>query len=203
MRPNSLDGWGDADDADDADALDALDALDFGTPALEADIGLDALPDYGSDTDENDGVGIDGIDDYVNPEVAHTDDVADDFGLDAENDANDEHEVQTHLVQAVNPPGTVAVTAYLNGSVSQIHLDPRVTTLTEGQLADEIRFVAAVAAAKATAVVHAGVVDMMVEQGVDPKEARNFVATNMPFATPQQASDAELALIARHSSEEH
>lgn len=44
---------------------------------------------------------------------------------------------------------------------------------------------------------------MMVEQGVDPKEARNFVATNMPFATPQQTSDAELALIARHSSEEH
>lgn len=86
---------------------------------------------------------------------------------------------------------------------AQIHLGPRVTTLTEGQLADEIRFVAAVAAAKATAVVHAGVVDMMVEQGVDPKEARNFVATNMPFATPQQASDAELALIARHSSEEH
>ncbi|OMC37976.1 hypothetical protein A5740_03890 [Mycobacterium sp. GA-1841] len=130
------------------------------------------------------------------------DDGHDDFGV-ADTDDGVEDGEQTSVVQAVNPPGTVAVTAYLNGSVAQVDLDPKVTTLTEAQLADEIRFVAGVAAKKATAVVHVGVVNMMVEQGVGLQEARNFVETNMPFATPEQAGEAELALVARHSEQHH
>ncbi|MDT0454107.1 hypothetical protein, partial [Streptomyces hesseae] len=73
----------------------------------------------------------------------------------------------------------------------------------EAQLADEIRVVAGVAAKRATAVVHIGVVNMLVEQGMDFREARDFVETNMPFATPEQAGEAELALIARHSDQSH
>ncbi len=73
------------------------------------------------------------------------------------------------------------------------------TTLTEDDLADEIRFVAGVAAKRATAVMHIGVVNMLVEQGMDLREARDFVGTHMPYATPEQAGEAELALIARHS----
>ncbi|WP_249383745.1 hypothetical protein [Mycobacterium sp. DBP42] len=159
---------------------------------------LDSLPDYApGDVDER--VDLDAVYDYGNHEAE--DSGVDDFASSPAM-ADTEDDDQGTVMQAINPPGTVAVTAYLNGSVAQVDLDPRVTTLTESQLADEIRFVAAVAAAKATAVVHVGVVDMMVEQGVDLGEATNFVAANMPFATPQQAADAELALIARHSERE-
>ncbi|MUL81999.1 MULTISPECIES: hypothetical protein [unclassified Mycolicibacterium] len=175
-----------------------LDALDFGTPQFDDDAsGLDALPDY-SVGDADHETSLDAVDDYTDAEVE--DDEDDGFGaIDADEATADEQQVP--VVQAINPPGTVAVTAYLGGSVAHVDLDPKVTTLTESQLADEIRFVAGVAAKKATAVVHVGVVNMMVEQGMDLQDARNFVETNMPFATPEQAGEAELALIARHSEQ--
>ncbi|CQD10563.1 hypothetical protein BN970_02092 [Mycolicibacterium conceptionense] len=44
--------------------------------------------------------------------------------------------------------------------------------------------------------------NMFVEQGMNLRDARDFVETNMPFATPEQAHEADLALIARHSERE-
>ncbi|WP_109783774.1 hypothetical protein [Mycolicibacterium conceptionense] len=176
-----------------------LDALDFDTPPQPDDdvSGLDALPDY-SVGDIDHGTSLEGVDDFTNAEVE--DDEDDGFGpVDA--DAATADEEQVPVVQAINPPGTVSVTAYLGGSVAQVDLDPKVTTLTESQLAEEIRFVAGVAAKKATAVVHVGVVNMLVEQGMDLRDARDFVGTNMPFATPEQAHEADLALIARHADQ--
>ncbi|WP_235654119.1 hypothetical protein [Mycolicibacterium houstonense] len=199
MTPNGSDDWDDADDDS------GLDAFDFGAPQHDDDSsGLDALPDYafGADVhhDGDHGTGFDAVHDYANHEVV--DDEHDSFAaIDAEPEPEDEEQIP--VVQAINPPGTVTVTAYLNGSVAQVDLDPKVTALTEAQLADEIRFVAGVAAKRATAVVHIGVVNMMVEQGMDFQEARDFVGTNMPFATPEQAGEAELALIARHSDRAH
>jgi hypothetical protein len=199
MTPHGSDGWDD-DDADDT----GLDALDFDTPESYDEVsGLDALPNYGVD----DGVhgtahdtGLDGVHDYTDHHVEHDEDDA--FGvIDAEPAPEDDEQIP--VVQTMNPPGTVTVMAYLNGSVARVDLDPQVTTLTEAQLADEIRVVAGVAAKRATALVHIRVVNMLVEQGMGFDEARDFVATNMPLATPQQAGQAELALIARHSGQAH
>lgn len=177
-----------------------LDALDFDTPMQPDDdgSGLDALPDYSiGEIDHR--TNLDGVDDFINAEVEEDED--DGFGpVDA--DAATADEDQGPVVQAINPPGTVAVTAYLGGSVAHVDLDPKVTALTESQLADEIRFVAGVATKKAAAVVHVGVVNMFVEQGMNLRDARDFVETNMPFATPEQAHEADLALIARHSERE-
>ncbi|WP_135451392.1 hypothetical protein [Mycobacterium sp. DL99] len=193
MTPHGSDDW------DDADDNDGLDALDIGTPVFDDASGLGALQDYPAhevDLGSDDGGGLDAVYDYSGREV---EEVADDgFGaIDGEDEPVDEEQIP--VVQVVNPPGTVSVTAYLNGSVAQVDLDPKVTTLTEAQLADEIRFVAGVAAKRATAVLHVGTVNMLVEQGMDFREARDFVGTNVPFSTPEQAGEAELALIARHS----
>jgi hypothetical protein len=191
----------------DADDVSELDALDFGTPEIDDSddhgSGLDALSDHkvdGVDYDVDHNAGLNAVHDYVGHEVE--DDEDDGFGaLDAETEAEGEDPIP--VVQAINPPGTVTITAYLNGSVARVELDPKVTTLTETQLADEIRFVAGVAGKRATALVHIGVVNLLVEQGMDFREARDFVATNMLFATPEQAGEAELALIARHSAQPH
>ncbi|MDF3342158.1 hypothetical protein P3H80_32380 [Mycolicibacterium septicum] len=187
-------GWDDWDDASD----DALDALDFDTPSFDDDSsGLDALPDYVALGDDH-GAGLDAVHDYADHETEEVED--DGFGA-IDGEAEPEGQERIPVVQAINPPGTVTVTAYLNGSVAQVELHPKVTALTEAQLADEIRFVAGVAAKRATAVMHVGVVNMLVEQGMDFREARDFVGTNMPYATPEQAGEAELALIARHSGQ--
>ncbi|OBF44334.1 hypothetical protein A5719_07660 [Mycolicibacterium peregrinum] len=193
MTPYGSDDW------DDDAADDSLDALDFDTEVFGNDgSGLDALPDYaGGDAsyDATHDSGLDSVHDYPSHEIDEVED--DGFGA-FDGEAEPEDHEQIPVVQAINPPGTVTVTAYLNGSVAQVDLDPKATTMTEAQLADEIRFVAGVAAKRATAVMHIGVVNMLTEQGMALHEARDFVATNMPYATPEQAGEAELALIARH-----
>lgn len=199
MTPQGSDGWDD-DDADDT----GLDALDFDTPVFDDDVsGLDAIPDYavdGADHSTTQDSGFDAVHDYTSHDV---DEPEDDGFADFDDEAEPEDEEQIPVVQAINPPGTVTVAAYLNGSVARVDLDPKVTTLTETQLADEIRFVASVAAKRATAVMHIRVVNMLVEQGLDFREARDFVGTHMPYATPEEAGQAELALIARHSDQAH
>ncbi|WP_166907513.1 hypothetical protein [Mycobacterium sp. DL440] len=197
MTPHGSDDW----DDDDADE-NGLDALDFDTPVFGDDVsGLDALPDYAGDDADQDTAhdsGLDAVHDLTSHAVEEAED--DGFGAyDGEAEPGDQEQIP--VVQAINPPGTVIVAAYLNGSVAQVDLDPKVTALTEAQLADEVRFVAGVAAKRATAVMHIGVVNMLIEQGMALHEARDFVATNMPFATPEQAGEAELALIARHAGQ--
>ncbi len=194
MTPRGSD-WDDTDDTDDADGLDAL---DFDIPSFDDDSsGLDALPDYVVPGGHQ-AAGLDEVHDYADHEAEEIE--YDGFGT-IDGEAKTEDEERIPVVQAINPPGTVTVTAYLNGSVAEVDLDPKVTTLTEAQLADEIRFVAGVAAKRATAVMHIGVVNMLVEQGMDFREAEDFVGTNLPYATPEQAGEAELALIARHSGQ--
>lgn len=195
MTPHGSDDWDD-DRANDT----GLDALDIDTPVVSDDAsGLDALPDHTRDNADHvtaHGNGLDAVPDYTTHEVEEA--YNDGFGA-IDGEAEPEGQEQIPVVQAINPPGTVIVTAYLNGSVAQVDLDPKVTALTEAQLADEVRFVAGVAAKRATAVMHISVVNMLIKQGMALHDARDFVATNMPFATPEQAGEAELALIARHS----
>lgn len=189
MAPYGSNDWDDTDD----DSV--LDALDFGTPVFDDDSGLDALPDLHSGQDfESDG-GLDAATDYL--DRAFDEPEVNGFGANVVQ-AEPEEEEQIPIVQAINPPGTVTVSAYLNGSIAKVELAPKVATLTEAQVADEILFVAGVAAKRATAVLHGEAVSMLVEQGMDVREARYFVETNMPYATPEQAGAAERALMTRH-----
>src|SRR3712207_1134268 len=88
---------------------------------------LDALPDYAPAASEDYDEPTDWGDEFAPAEVPDGDDV------------------QIPVVQVVNPPGTIAVTAHMNGAVAQVDLDPSVTRLTEAQLEDEIRAMADVA----------------------------------------------------------
>jgi hypothetical protein len=94
------------------------------------------------------------------------------------------------VVQVANPDGTVLVTAFMNGSIARVDLSAAVTRWPEAALGSEITEVADAAAKRATAVVHVMVVEMMVAQGVDLVEAREFVTSNLPYATPAQADSA-------------
>ncbi|MDR7287598.1 MULTISPECIES: hypothetical protein [Mycolicibacterium] len=185
MTSNGSDDWDDG---------NGLEAFDFHGSKIDDDAsGLDALPEYAVAHDDHD-VGLDSVPHYTENEIEE-----DDSFVALDDEAAPEDQERVPVVQTINPPGTVTVTAYLDGSVAQVKLDSKVTKLTEAELADEVRFVAGVAAKRATAVMHIGVVDMLVEQGMDFHEARDFVGMNMPYATPEQAGEAELALVARHS----
>ncbi|WP_193044638.1 YbaB/EbfC family DNA-binding protein [Mycolicibacterium baixiangningiae] len=106
------------------------------------------------------------------------------------------------LVPVTNPPGTVTVTAYLSGAVQRVDLALAVRAMTESELAEEIRVVAEVAAMKATSAMHLFVLSFLTAQGFDRVMAEDVVTHNLPFATPQQARQAEADLAARHAHRE-
>lgn len=193
-------------DPDGEDYADGLDALDVYAPesrddapelaelpdhpAPDCDI-EQQLPDIESDFDSFSpgsatGIELEGSDDFLG-------------GVEP-NPAPAEEQMLT--LQATNPPATVTVTTYLTGVISRVELDPKVTAMTETELAKEVGAVADVATKRASAIIHDSIVGSLVEHGMRREDARYFVDKNMPFATQEQANDAELALIARHSDQE-
>lgn len=156
--------------------------------------------DHSPDTAGDHEAILEAFDSYtVDPEHDSTDD-----GLDALPDGGDggdalDDEADIPLISATNPPGTVTVTAYLNGVVQKIDLAPSVTSSTERELADEIRIVADVAAKKATSAMHIFSVEMLAALGIDRDTAEDFVNEHTTFAEPAQARAAEANLVARHS----
>lgn len=100
------------------DDYDALSALDF------------SAPDAGLDSD------LAAFDDFVeHPAEAAvvTEAIIPDRLPDVDDDG-----VPVPLFSVTNPPGTVTVTAFMDGRVSRIELSPRVTRMSESQLAEEV-----------------------------------------------------------------
>jgi hypothetical protein len=174
-----------------------LAALDFSTNVDdERGSSLDALDDYAPDHRE-DASTLDELGEYGPAEVAEPDAIGavDPFAADdtADNDA------QMPVISATNPPGTVTVTAHLDGLVQQVELAASTTTMTESQLAEEVRVVADLAAKKATSAMYIFMVELMVAQGIGRETAETFMQSNMTLATPHQARAAEAELAARHA----
>ena len=105
---------------------DDLAALDFSFADRESEeADLDALGEYVAAEEPDDtGDRLDAIDPVA---------VAED----------DERPVP--LFTVTNPPGTVTVTTFMDGRVQQIELSPKVTNMTETDLADEIVVIAGLA----------------------------------------------------------
>ena len=158
----------------------------------------DEIPsfDYVPHAPDDDGSVLDAFDGFVGD--GDTPDAGGD--LDALAGADDEaEESEIPLVSATNPPGTVTVTAYLNGVVHRVDLAPGVVNATEAEVAEEIRIVADVAAKKATSAMHILSVELLAAQGIDRDTATEFISERMPFAEPAQARAAEADLVARHA----
>lgn len=101
------------------------------------------------------------------------------------------------VASASNPANTITVTAYLTGVIARVDLDHRVTTLPESQLAQQIQAVAEVAVKRASAVMHIAMVKVLVDDGMDFRQARDFAENMLPFTTPAQADAAAAELVTR------
>jgi hypothetical protein len=179
---------GNDDDWDDADDLSALDYPAAAPPDDDHDSDLDALDAFEAPEDSADPSSLDALDSYgaVEPKAAEP--------------AVTEHDAQPiPLIPATNPPGTVTVTAYVNGMVHRVDLAPGAAAKTEAELAEEICVVANVASKKATSAMHIFGVELLAAQGIDRDTATAFITENMPYATPAQARAAEAGLAARYA----
>ena len=158
------------DDEDDYDDLSALD-FSYSDDASNA-AALDALGTY---------------DDGVLSED-HEDAVSDD-GLSYVPSVGDET-LTVPLFTVTNPPETVTVTAFMDGRVHQIELAPKVTNLTERDLAEEILVIAGLAAQQAKSAQYSFMLAGMREHGHDDAATRDFLTRDLVLHTPEQADDA-------------
>lgn len=106
------------------------------------------------------------------------------------------------LMKVTNLPGTVAVTALPDGSVMHIDLSPKVASMSESALAEEILVIADLARQKGQAKQQSFLVDVMEEMGLDD-EVQTFVLDPKELPTPEQAEAAQAEVFATRYSQDN
>jgi hypothetical protein len=106
----------------------------------------------------------------------------------------EEDELGAPVFTVTNPPGTVTVTAFLDGRVKQVDLSPKVTDMTETDLADEIVVIARLATQDARSAQYAYMLEGMRQQGHDDVATRDFLARDLDLPTPDEAKAARAQL---------
>jgi hypothetical protein len=114
---------------------------------------------------------------------------------------DDDSSVQMFTV--TNPPGTVAVTVFMDGRVKRIELSSRVTDMTEQELADEIVVIAGLATQEAKSAQYMFMLDGMREQGHDDAATRDFLTRDLDLPTPEEARTARAHIFATRYSGDH
>jgi hypothetical protein len=102
----------------------------------------------------------------------------------------EDDELPVPVFAVTNPPGTVTVTAFLDGRVKQVDLSPKVTEMTETDLADEIVVIAGLATADARSAQYVYMLKGMRQQGHDDVATRDFLARDLDLPTPDEAKAA-------------
>jgi exoribonuclease II len=106
----------------------------------------------------------------------------------------EEDELPVPVFTVTNPPGTVTVTAFLDGRVKQVDLSSKVTDMTEADLADEIVVIAQLATQDARSAQYAYMLEGMRQQGHDDVATRDFLARDLDLPTPDEAKAARAQL---------
>lgn len=115
----------------------------------------------------------------------------------------EEDELPVPVFTVTNPPGTVTVTAFLDGRVKQVDLSPKVTDMTERDLADEIVLIAGLATQDARSAQYAHMLEGMRQQGHDDAATRDFLTRDLDLPTPDEAKGARAQLFSTRYAGSH
>lgn len=166
----------------DDDDHDDLAALDFSAPDVgSSDSVLDVLGEYA-------------VDDHLDADLLEAIDPG-------RTDVDDELPVP--LFTVTNPPGTVTVTTFMDGRVNRIDLSPKVTTMTESKLADEIVVIANLATQDARSAQYSFMLEGMRQQGHDDVATHDFLTRDLDLPSPEQAEAARLQVFATRYASNH
>ena len=111
--------------------------------------------------------------------------------------------VPVPVFTVTNPPGTVTVTAFLDGRVKQVDLSQKAADMTEADLADEIVVIARLATQDARSAQYAYMLEGMREQGHDDVATRDFLARDLDLPTPEAAKAARAQLFSTRYAGDH
>jgi ESX secretion-associated protein EspD/H len=119
-------------------------------------------------------------------------------------DSSDDGElVTTLLFTATNPPGTVSVTAVMDGRIVRVDLSPGVTRMTESQLAEEITVISKIAGRQALAAQHALAAGVMRKLGHDSAATRAYLERELGLPSLQTVLTEKLGVFKARYAEEH
>ena len=155
-------------------------------------------PPHDSDDERDDLVALD----FSVAESGQVESDLDALGDYAEDPAEDD-DLPVPVFAVTNPPGTVTVTAFLDGRVKQVDLSPKVTEMTEADLADEIVIIAGLATADARSAQYAYMLEGMRRQGHDDVATRDFLARDLDLPTPDEAKAARAQLFSTRYAGDH
>jgi hypothetical protein len=114
-------------------------------------------------------------------------DALDDFAPDLAG-AEEEQQLLSPLYTVTNPPGTVSVTVYLSGHIHHVELTPKVSEMSEQELAAEVRVIAELARQRARSELHAFLLEGVRMMGHDPAAMRDSLIRELDMPTPEQAA---------------
>jgi hypothetical protein len=102
-----------------------------------------------------------------------------------------------YLARVTNPSGTVSVTALLDGRILRVELSPKVASMTESALADEILVIADLARQKGLAKQRAFLVEVMRASRLDEGAAgHDLIEESLDMPTTEQAEAARAEVFA-------
>ncbi|CQD03462.1 secretion protein EspD [Mycolicibacterium conceptionense] len=167
---------------------------------------LSAL-DFASPDDNSDAAALDAFGTYDDGGVVFSDPAADDTetgeGERSDGALEEDENLAVPLFTVTNPPETVTVTAFMDGRVHQIELAPKVTNLTERDLAEEILVIAGLAAQQAKSAQYSFMLAGMREHGHDDAATRDFLTRDLDLLTPEQADDARAQVFSTRYGGDH
>ena len=187
------------------DDYDDLAALDFSSAeATPADSQAYDM-DFGTNDDHDPESGLADLDEYAPAEIADAvtvEDIIDSQTGDA--DEHDDDDAPGPMFTVTNPPGTVSVSSLMDGSIQKIDLAPSVTTMTESQLAEEIRVIADLARRKGLAGQYTLMATMLYSEAHhNGAEVRAVLEQGLELPSPQQADETQADVFASRYSERH
>ena len=190
------------------DEHDDLAALDFSShqSGSDDDTDSDAL-DFSAADDSVEESDVEALSEYgpTEPEEVETELEAIAATTEAAEVEEDEEDgLQQFTV--TNPPGTVSVSALIDGRTQRVELSPKASSLTESELAEEIIVLADLARKKGLAGQHTYLLENasqtegmqeLGEIGLDSNQIlRDFMEAGMQLPTPEQADAAQAEVFA-------
>ncbi|MCV7171947.1 YbaB/EbfC family DNA-binding protein [Mycobacterium manitobense] len=179
------------------------------TPPRDASDDYDGLAalGYPSDSGAVDEADLAALVDYVPAGGYESDDSDDEDAAGAElylvESPDTDEEGPGAAFAVTNPPGTVTVTAFLDGRIQQIELSPNVVGMTEADLADEIVVIAGLATMDARSAQYSFMLDGMREHGHSDVATRDFLARDLELPSPEQADARRAEVFATRYEDSH
>lgn len=117
-------------------------------------------------------------------------------------DQSDHQQIPTLFFTATNPQDTVSATTLLSGQVYCVELSPRIVSMTESELAQEILTISALASRQALAGAHALTAAVLRRLGHDAAATRSILEREHHLPSPDTVRSERAALFAERYAEE-